>query len=132
MAVMVIEDNPTDVFLVREALGAHSLEFDLQVFEDGEAAINHVRQLDTDESLSRPSLVLLDVNLPLADGFEVLRSLRSSTKCGNTPVIVMTSSAAVPDRTTATSLRADAYFQKPSGYDAFLQLGAIAQVLLGE
>jgi len=129
---MVVEDNPTDVFLVREALRAQGLEVDLQVFEDGETAITFVQQLDGDDTLDCPSLVLLDVNLPRADGFEVLRCLRSSMKCGTIPVIVMTSSAALADRTTATALRADAYFQKPPSYDAFLKLGALAQHMLGE
>lgn len=129
---MVIEDNPTDVFLVREALRAHGLDVDLQVFEDGEAAITFVQQLDADDTLACPSLVLLDVNLPRADGFEVLRCLRSSMRCGGIPVIVMTSSPALADRTTATVLRADAYFQKPPSYDAFLKLGALAQQMLGE
>ena len=129
---MVIEDNPTDVFLVREALGAHGLEVDLQVFEDGEAAITYVQQLDRDASLVCPSLVLLDVNLPRADGFTVLRYLRGSRKCRNIPVIIVTSSDALPDRTIARSLRADAYFQKPHSYDAFLTLGALAHQLLGE
>ena len=55
---MVIEDNPNDVFLVREGLRAHGLGGDLQVFEDGEAALSYVRQLDTDNSLSCPSLIL--------------------------------------------------------------------------
>lgn len=132
LAVLVIEDNSTDVFLVREAFRAHGLEVDLQVLEDGEAAITYVRQLDTDASLACPSLVLLDVSLPRADGFEVLRCLRGSPRCGNIPVIVMTSSAALPDRATATALRADAYFQKPPGYDAFLTLGALAYPLLIE
>jgi CheY-like chemotaxis protein len=127
---MVIEDNPTDVFLVREALRTHELAADLLVFGDGEAAINYVRQLETDESLTCPSLVLLDVNLPRVDGFEVLRCLRSSTKCGSTPVIVMTSSAALPDRAAATALGAEAYFQKPPGYDAFLKLGELARDML--
>lgn len=48
MAVMVIEDNPTDFFLVREAISAHGLEVDLHMFEDGEAAITYVHQLDQD------------------------------------------------------------------------------------
>jgi CheY-like chemotaxis protein len=100
------------------------------VFEDGEAAITYVQQLNTDEALACPRLVLLDVNLPRADGFEVLRTLRSSTKCRDIPVIVMTSSAALPDRTTATGLGADAYFQKPTSYDAFLNLGTLATQLL--
>jgi chemotaxis family two-component system response regulator Rcp1 len=129
---MVVEDNPTDVYLVRKALKAQGLEVDLQVFEDGETAITFVQQLDGDDTLDCPSLVLLDVNLPRADGFEVLRCLRSSMKCGTIPVIVMTSSAALADRTTATALRADAYFQKPPSYDAFLKLGALAQHMLGE
>jgi CheY-like chemotaxis protein len=130
--VMVIEDNPTDVFLVREALRAHDVKVDLLVFEDGEAAIEYVRQLDTDDKLACPSLILLDVNLPRADGFEVLRVLRSSPSCGNTPVIIMTSSAALPDRTAASALHANAYFQKPPSYDAFLTLGELAHDLLGD
>ena len=129
---MVIEDNPTDVFLVREALSAHGLEVDLKVFEDGEAAITFVQQLEAGDTRACPSLVLLDINLPRADGFEVLRCLRSSTKCRSIPVIVMTSSAALADRTSATALRADAYFQKPPSYDEFLKLGALAQQMLGE
>jgi CheY-like chemotaxis protein len=100
------------------------------VFEDGEAAITYVQQLDTDEALACPRLVLLDVNLPRADGFEVLNTIRCSTKCRDIPVIVMTSSAALPDRTTAMRLRADAYFQKPTSYDAFLNLGTLVTQLL--
>ena len=129
--VIVIEDNPTDVFLVREALRAQGIA-DVLVFEDGEAAIGYVRKLDTDQSPGCPSLILLDLNLPCADGFEVLRNLRTSTACGNTPVIIMTSSAALPDRTKATALGASAYFQKPTTYDAFLKLGEIAQHVLNE
>jgi len=129
---MVVEDNPSDVFLVREGLRAHGLGGDLQVFEDGEAALTYVRQLDTDNSLSCPSLILLDINLPRIGGFEVLRVLRESLRCGNTPVIVMTSSPALLDRTTATTLQANAYFQKPTSYDAFLRLGELAQRILSE
>lgn len=129
---MVIEDNPNDVFLVREALRAQGIAGDVLVFEDGEAAIGYVHKLDTDQSPGCPSLILLDLNLPRADGFEVLRNLRKSTACGNTPVIIMTSSAALPDRTEATALHANAYFQKPTTYDAFLKLGEIAQHVLNE
>jgi CheY-like chemotaxis protein len=108
------------------------LEVDLQVFEDGEAAITFVRQLDVNDTLVCPSLVLLDINLPRADGFEVLRCLRNSTRCGSIPVMVMTSSAALADRTSATALRADGYFLKPPTYDAFLKLGPLAEQMLGE
>jgi len=130
--VTVIEDNPGDVVIIREALRTHRLEADLEVFEDGEAAINHFRQLATDDSLVCPSLILIDVNLPRADGFEVLRVLRESPKCVNIPVIVMTSSAALPDRVTATALQANAYFQKPTSFDAFLRIGELAERILGE
>jgi CheY-like chemotaxis protein len=129
---MVIEDNPTDVFLVREALREQGLDVDLQVFEDGEAAIAFVHQLDAGDTLACPSLVFLDVNLPRVDGFEVLRILRSSAKCGRIPVIVMTSSAALADQKSATELRANAYFQKPPSYGAFLKLGVLAKQMLGE
>lgn len=128
--MVIVEDNPTDVFLIQEALRAHRLDVDLRVFEDGEEAIDLIQLLDTDDSQSCPHLMLLDLNLPRADGFEVLKRLRESRRCAEIPVIVMTSSAAQPDREKSESLGADAYFQKQVEYDASLEIGGIIKKLL--
>jgi CheY-like chemotaxis protein len=127
---MIVEDNPTDVFLVREAIAAHGLEIHLHVIEDGEKAMRRIAQIDAADGEGLPHLVLLDINLPRADGFEVLRYLRSSRCCGKVPVIVMTSSGAATDQAQSAALGANAYFQKPSGYDEFLRIGEIIKTVL--
>jgi CheY-like chemotaxis protein len=72
----------------------------------------------------------LDLNLPRADGFEVLKRLRDSRRCAKIPVVVMTSSAAQPDRERSKSLGANAYFRKQAGYDASLEIGRIIKTFL--
>jgi CheY-like chemotaxis protein len=125
-----VEDNPTDVFLIKEAIAAYRLDVELEVFEDGEEAISLIARMDANESELCPNLMLLDLNLPRTDGFEVLEHLRKSKRCARIPVIVMTSSAAQSDRDKSTSLGADAYFQKQAEYDAFLKIGGIMKELL--
>lgn len=127
---MIVEDNPTDVFLIREALRAHRIDVDLRVFQDGAEAISLIQFLDSDQSQTCPHLMLIDLNLPKADGFEVLKQMRDSKRCAEIPVIVMTSSAAQPDRERSKSLGVDAYFRKQVGYDASLEIGRLIKKLL--
>jgi CheY-like chemotaxis protein len=108
----------------------HYLDADLQLLNDGEAAIRLIARTEADETAPRPDLILLDINLPRTDGFEVLERLRQSKKCANIPVIVMTSSAAQADQDKAKGLGANAYFEKRSGYDDFLKIGAVIHGLL--
>lgn len=116
-----------DVLLIKEAIVAHQLDLDLQIFANGEEALHFIEKLDQDESVACPQLVLLDINLPRADGFEVLGHLRHSRRCADIPVIIMTSSAAASDRAKSTALGANAYFQKPADYEAFLKLGDVVR-----
>jgi CheY-like chemotaxis protein len=86
----VVEDNPTDVFLIREAIVAYGLDVELEVFEDGEEAISLIARMDANEGELCPNLMLLDLNLPRTDGFEVLlpRHARIGTRAclwGQTP-----------------------------------------------
>jgi len=127
---VIVEDNPTDVFLIKEALRAHRLDVDLRIFQDGEEAIRLIQLLDSDDSQRCPHLILIDLNLPKADGFEVLKRMRDSRRCAEVPVIVMTSSAAQPDRERSKSLGVDAYFRKQVGYDESLEIGALIKALL--
>jgi CheY-like chemotaxis protein len=118
----VVEDSHTDVFLIRSALAAQSLEADLQVLEDGESALDFIGRMDADDTIPCPRLMLLDISLPRLDGFVVLEKLRESRRCARIPVIIMTSSAAPSDRQKSAALGADGYFQKPAQYDAFLKI----------
>jgi CheY-like chemotaxis protein len=128
--ILIVDDNPTDVFLVREAIAAQGIDSSTTVIEDGEDAMKFIEGVEAEASAERPSLILLDINLPRIDGLQVLERVRRSKRCADTPVIVMTSSAAEADRTVASALRADVYFQKPSDYDAFLELGSLIRKLL--
>jgi len=118
------------VFLVQETLAASNIDAELLFLEDGEQALDLVSRLETDAQARCPNLVLLDVNLPRMDGFQVLDRLRKNNRCANVAVVVMTSSATQEDRTRAISFQAQAYFQKPDNYDDFLKLGEIIKAAL--
>jgi CheY-like chemotaxis protein len=127
---VLIEDNKTDVFLVREAIQAHSLHIGLQVIEDGERAVEHIEALDRDSAAPAPRLFLLDLNLPRRNGCEVLERIRRSPKCAQIPVLIVTSSDLEADRVESASLGATAYFRKPAGYAAYLEIGTLIRSLL--
>lgn len=126
----MIEDNPPDVLLVKEALSEHRLDIDMENFRDGEHAIRFINRLDKDDALPSPALFLLDLNIPTRNGEEVLTEIRRSRRCATTPVIVITSSNSPRDRQLTQSLGANHYFCKPSDYDAFMKLGEVVQKLL--
>jgi CheY-like chemotaxis protein len=132
VSILLIEDNPADVFLVEEAIKTEELSYRLTHAADGERAIALVRQLEEDESLPCPALLLLDLNLPRKSGDEVLERLRASERCKNIPVIVLTSSDSAADREKARRLGANAYFRKPSDLDEFLRLGAVIKQVLAD
>ncbi|HVW63829.1 MAG TPA: response regulator [Nitrosospira sp.] len=115
---------------MREALEVAKIAASLQVMSDGEMAMQYIDELNADDSGCCPALVLLDLNLPKISGIEVLAYLRRSRKCRHSLVVVISSSDSVKDRAEAASMGADAYFRKPSGYEAYLKIGEIAKDLL--
>jgi len=125
----VVEDNVADVFLVKEAVAAAKLDIDLYFFPDGEEALHFFSQID-EVSIRCPELLLLDLNLPKTDGFQVLSYLRSSKRCAEMRVVVMTSSSARSDREKSASLQVDSYFNKPGSYTEFLMLGDVIRGLI--
>ena len=128
--IVVVEDNPTDIFLINEAIAAHGLKADLTICQDGEQALGLIARIEADESQPCPRLMLLDLNLPGADGFAVLERLRHSKRCATIRVIVMSSSARPSDRNRSISLGADAYFQKKVEYSASLEIGEMMRRLV--
>jgi CheY-like chemotaxis protein len=128
--ILLVEDNPADVQLVREALENRAVTSRLQVAADGDQAIRFIEQVDRDSTVSCPKLLLLDLHLPGHDGEAVLRRLRASERCGQTPVVILTSSDSSRDRDKAAANAALHYFRKPATLEQFLQLGDIVTDIL--
>jgi chemotaxis family two-component system response regulator Rcp1 len=128
--ILVVEDSKTDVFLIREAVANAQVKADLHFVSDGDAAIQFFDSADADANAPCAALVVLDLNLPKKSGHEVLRHLRSSRKCGNAPVLIVSSSDAVDDRQRIAGLGVNGYFRKPSDYYDFMKLGDLVKKLL--
>lgn len=130
--ILVVEDSGADVFLIRESLEWAHVDADLHVVSDGEQAIQIFQQVDADETALCPDLVILDLNLPKKSGREVLEAIRRTHRCGQTPVLVVTSSNAERDRDEVAKLHANGYFRKPSQYSEFMKVGELVKKLLIE
>ena len=128
--IILVEDAEPDVLLVREALEQSGLEFELKVFDDGEQGVAFVETMDRDATLDRPHLFLLDLNLPKKTGGQILERVRQSPRCGQIPVVILTSSDSQRDKAQAADLNATGYFRKPSRLDEFMKLGPYVRDLL--
>ena len=127
--ILLAEDNNGDVFLIQEALHAHHIAHALHVVRDGSEALDFVLRMGTSD-LPCPDLILLDLNLPKAEGTQVLGAIRKRSECSETPVIVVTSSDAPMDKERVAKLGITSYFKKPFDLDEYMLLGAtVLQVL---
>jgi DNA-binding response OmpR family regulator len=99
----------------------------IQVVTDGEQAIRFIDEVDREPSKPCPALVILDINLPKKTGNEVLLHLRNSQRCRNAIVVIASSSDSSVERQNLMKLGADAYFRKPSEYEAYLKLGGLVR-----
>jgi CheY-like chemotaxis protein len=129
--VLLVEDNPTDIFVIKEVLEGCGLNLRLQVARNGQEALFYLRRLGDDKAAC-PALVLLDLNLPKVAGMEVLRELRHISQCKRTRVVVVSSSGAEADRAAAQQLGADGYFEKPPDLSAYNQLAQVIRNVLRE
>jgi len=123
VSILLVEDNPGDVRLIQEAFRTAGFEPTFHTVVDGDAALEFLQE--GVDSASGPSvdLVLLDLNLPRTDGFEVLEAIRDEPELTSLPVIVLTSSEAPEDIVKSYELCANAYLTKPSNPDEFAELG---------
>jgi CheY-like chemotaxis protein len=108
--VLYVEDEEYDVLFMRRAFEKSQKAYDLKVVTDGQKAIDYL----ADPQQLRPDLILLDLNLPLVSGFEVLEWMRKTTGYQELPVVIFSSSARPEDRIRAEATGADDYVQKPS------------------
>jgi CheY-like chemotaxis protein len=114
--LLLVEDNPDDIFLMRRALLKSGLEFPVQIVTDGKQALEYLsgsgRYADR-QHFPNPTWVFLDLKLPYLNGFEVLEWIRSDAANRHLDVVILTSSPEERDRETATRLGARAYLVKP-------------------
>lgn len=118
--ILLVEDSEIDAELIREACSYWECPPALSVVSDGELALNYLR--DAAERSRRPDLVLLDLNLPKKNGFEVLREIRQSDSLTRTPVIVLSTSERERDVNAAYELHANCYLSKPLEFEAYIQM----------
>jgi CheY-like chemotaxis protein len=130
--ILLAEDSPADVGLVRLALREQNFNHILHVATDGEEAIAFIEKADLDSNVAGPDLLLLDMHLPRYSGEQILQRLRSTERYAQTPVVVMTSSDSPADQDRAEKHAALFYFRKPSRLDEFIQLGAIVRDILAK
>lgn len=119
--VLLIEDNPGDVRLIMEAFKERNL-CNLSVVEDGEEAISFLHRQNLYENAPRPDIILLDINLPKKNGYEVLEEIKNEANLKTIPIIILTSSSSKRDIITCYALHANCYIIKPINVDDFINV----------
>lgn len=118
--VLLVEDNPGDVRLTREALREAKVRNHLHVAPDGVAALAFLRREEEHAGAVRPDLILLDLNLPRKSGREVLEEIKADPSLRAIPVVILSSSEAEQDILRAYDLHANCYVTKPVDLDQFI------------
>jgi CheY-like chemotaxis protein len=119
LEVLLVEDDPGDVMLVRESFEDHKVGNILSVVTDGVQAMQFLRGEGAFAGAHRPDLVLLDLNLPRKNGSEVLAEIKNDPSLATIPVVVLTTSEAEEDVVRSYKLHANAYITKPVDFDRF-------------
>lgn len=119
--ILLVEDNPDDVLITRRALERSRVANDLHVAGDGKEAMDFVFRTGAfGPATPRPDLILLDINLPRANGMEILRKIRANDETSCIPVIMLSASNRDEDVMTSYKLGSNTYIQKPVEFDKFL------------
>lgn len=122
ISVLLVEDDPGDVLLIREAFAEHKVGNVLSVVSNGVEAMQFVRGEGEHAGQERPDLVLLDLNLPRKSGAEVLAEIKGDPALSMIPVIVLTTSEAEEDVLRSYKMHANAYITKPVDFERFKQI----------
>jgi CheY-like chemotaxis protein len=120
--VLLVEDDPGDVLMTREAFEEHKVRNRLNVVSDGVDALAYLRKEEPFQGAVRPDLILLDLNLPKRDGREVLAEIKNDSSLRQIPVVVLTTSQADEDVLRSYQLHANAYVTKPVDFDRFVKV----------
>ena len=119
--ILLVEDNPADVLITREALTEARLLNSIHVAEDGVEALEFLRRQGKFPAAPRPGLILLDLNLPRKNGREVLEEIKQDPELKTIPVVVLTTSRTEEDILRSYDLHANCYVVKPVDFDSFVK-----------
>jgi CheY-like chemotaxis protein len=120
--ILLVEDDPGDTLMIREAFADNKITNNLTALTDGEQAVAYLRREGEFAGAKRPDLILLDLNLPRKDGREVLAEIKSDPDLSVIPVVVLTTSAAEEDILRSYRLHANAYVTKPVDFERFIEV----------
>jgi CheY-like chemotaxis protein len=120
--VLLVEDDPGDELMTREAFEENKVRNNLHVARDGEQALDFLNRRGEFKDAPRPDLVLLDLNLPKFDGRQVLAEIKADEDLRTIPVVVLTTSGAEEDILRSYQLHANAYVTKPVDFARFIQV----------
>jgi len=118
--ILLVEDSPSDVWLIRQALQEGAVPKRIGVVGNGEQAVDYLRKRGPYLDSPRPDIILLDLNLPRLTGLEVLREIKSDPELKSITVIVLTTSEAPQDVNAAYDLNANCYVVKPVDFEQFM------------
>ena len=122
ISVLLVEDDPGDVRLTKEALREGKVYSTLHWAKDGVEALEFLRRQGPHANAPRPDIILLDLNLPKKDGREVLSEIKSDDQLKHIPVVVLTTSKAEEDILRSYDLHANAYVTKPVDFNRFIEV----------
>jgi CheY-like chemotaxis protein len=120
--ILLVEDDPGDVLITKEALAHSKVLNNLRCLANGEEAIAYLRRTGEYTDAVTPDLILLDLNLPRVDGREVLAEIKADPDLRRIPVVVLTTSAAEEDVLRSYDLHANAYVTKPVDFERFVEV----------
>lgn len=124
--VLLVEDDPGDELMTREAFEFNKVGNTLHVVRDGEEALDFLYRRGAHAEAVRPDLILLDLNLPKYDGRQVLETIKNDPDLADIPVVILTTSGAEEDIVRSYKLHANAYVTKPVDLDQFI--AAVRQI----
>ncbi|MFW5895141.1 MAG: response regulator [archaeon] len=120
--VLLVEDNPGDILITKEALEDINLPINLKVTKDGENALNFLQKKGKYKDEKTPDFIILDLNLPRVNGFEVLHTIKNKKELNDIPIVILSSSGIKSDILETYDLHANCYFKKPSDVGEFIEV----------
>lgn len=120
--ILLVEDNPGDVFLTKKAFETGKIANNMQVATNGEMALEMLKKEGDFSECITPDIILLDLNLPKMDGREVLESIKDDEELKRIPVVILTSSNAERDIVASYNLHANSYIVKPVDFNKFTEI----------
>lgn len=124
--ILLVEDNEGDIILTKEAFEESKLTNQLDVARNGKEALDFLLKKNGYENAEQPDLILLDINMPIKNGHQVLQEVKADDVLRHIPVIMLTTSSSTTDVNKAYQNHANCYIKKPVDMNEFNQ--AIARI----